>query len=92
MELTKAVAVVRGLLTLEPRDGVAGSAETQEALRTVVRFAEGRCSHEACDSMADSRIFWPGRAPARMCPNHANAARAVANCMGFDLHVERCEP
>lgn len=93
MELTKAVAVVRDLLDPK-RDsfGEEASPDVREALGLLVRYAEGRCSNDACDQLADSRIFWPGRAPARVCPAHKNAALAVANCMGFDLHVERCEP
>lgn len=46
------------------------------------------CSQFECKAVAIWRVFWPGQGPRLMCEEHALKARAVAETMGFYLHIE----
>jgi hypothetical protein len=59
-----------------------------EALSVLLAYVEAKCIHPDCPNEARTRVFWPGRAPARMCPFHSQAAMTVASCLGVPLHVE----
>lgn len=46
------------------------------------------CSQFECEAVPLWRVFWPGQGPRLMCETHALKARAVAEAIGFYLHIE----
>ena len=47
-----------------------------------------KCIHQKCETEADFKVFWPGRAPSDYCEYHKDIAINVSRNMGFELVVE----
>jgi hypothetical protein len=47
-----------------------------------------KCVTKTCDAPAVARAFWPGQGAPGYCGPCLRRAVAVAEVMGFDLHVE----
>jgi hypothetical protein len=60
-----------------------------EALSSLLFYVDARCMHEECKGEAKIRMYWPGRAPTRVCQLHADAALTVAGCVGVAVRMER---
>lgn len=72
--------------------GGVGHAEALDAvvleLEAFLANRENKCAHEGCPDAAAADIFWPGRPRTPMCQRHLDAARSVAEVMGFHLEFE----
>ncbi len=51
-----------------------------------------KCEQIGCDVDATARMYWPGAKPVVVCPMHHNLALALAQAMGFYLHVAMLDP
>lgn len=43
---------------------------------------------DKCKNMAVIKRFWPGREPDKICVEHAQNSKRVADAMGFHVHFE----